>query len=113
MNGQQDDIFKRLAALEVIAGKDTNAEILSRIVALEVLAEGTKNRQEEIVRIVTNVQNGIGLRVEQSGKDIAVIDAHIKSHCKEIDDIKADRKWVITSMAAAFGKILWDMLRRA
>lgn len=81
-------------------------DILQRLTALEKGFEGhsetVKQNHSNLMLTLTELKQGIGVRVEQAGKDIAVLQESNKGMNYRIKDLESSKKWVVTSIIGAY-----------
>lgn len=93
---------------------DSDKEIYQRVSILETelknLVRQYQNNQEEILRSLGELKVGIGTRVEQAGKDIAVLYEKSDDASKRVDSLENAKTWVIVSIIGAFLTGLLNLL---
>ena len=74
-----------------------------------------------VMTALTELKQGLGLRVEQHGEKIAVLQEQISNSVKQSDflpvkdvviDLQSSKKWVVTAIVGAFLTQLTSFLKR-
>ena len=89
-------------------------ELIQKVIVLETEFKNhaildLKN-QEEIIRSLAELKMGIGMRVEQAGKDIAVLYEKTKDASEKISALEKAKAWFVMSIIGAFIASIWSMV---
>ena len=93
---------------------EESMEILQRLTAIEIEQknhnEQDKRDHEEVLRVLNNLTSGLGARVEQAGKDIAVIQSVANNNEKKIESLESSRAYIVMSVIGTFLTSIWAVL---
>ena len=89
-------------------------EIIERISILETKLEAHSQisnlNQVAMMNLLNELKQGIGKRVEDDGKDIAVLKNNNISVDKKIESLENSRTWVIVAIIGSFFSAIWALI---